>query len=264
MIKLEKIILLIQTLFHNPLEFLDRVEGIIISRFDRYFSKPGQYISQEAKDVWLRLAQMFSLGEEEDDLKIIEDIKEAIKFRMKTLEQVAPFTTRHHGDFSLAKTCYMACRILKPSVVIETGVAYGVTTAYVLKALELNGKGRLYSIDLPPLGKNANAYVGYLVPESLKERWVLHRGVSKRLLPKLLPHLGKVDVFIHDSLHTYWNIRRELEIVTPYLNRPAVVIVDDVQGNRAFSEWVEKVEPAYWTTFREEGKDALAGIAVLA
>ena len=131
--------------------------------------------------------------------------------RMQLLEGIAPFTTAHHADFSLARLCYIVCRLLKPDIVVETGVAYGVTTAFILKALESNGKGNLHSVDLPPLGKNAYKFVGYLVPEELKDRWVLHRGVSKRVLPKLLPQLKKVDIFVHDSLHTYWNIRYELQ-----------------------------------------------------
>ncbi len=112
--------------------------------------------------------------------------------------RVAPFTTRHHADLSLARLCYAVCRLLRPEIVLETGVAYGVTTALVLKALQVNGKGRLYSIDLPPLGENADAFVGYLVPEALRARWTVNRGVSKRVLPQLLPRLGRVDLFIPD------------------------------------------------------------------
>jgi len=141
-------------------------------------------------------------------------------------------------------------------------VTYGVTTAYILKALQMNEKGVLHSIDLPPLGENSDAFVGYLVPEGLKDRWVLHRGTSKRILPSLLQTLQHVDVFVHDSLHTYWNIKRELNMVTPYLSKPSVVIADDIHGNKAFLEWVMQVRPKEWLAFKEESKASIAGVAV--
>ncbi|MGQ9581877.1 MAG: class I SAM-dependent methyltransferase [Armatimonadota bacterium] len=53
---------------------------------------------------------------------------------------------------------------------------------------------------------------------------------------QLLPQLGRLDLFIHDGLHSYWNIRRELDMITPYLSRPTVVITDDIESNTAFSE----------------------------
>ncbi len=120
----------------------------------------------------------------------------------------------------------------------------------------------MVSIDLPPIARHADYYAGYLIPENLKDRWTLYRGTSKRVLPKLLSQLGKVDMFVHDSLHTYWNIRRELELISPYLSRPSIVIADDIQDNSAFLEWVKREQPTHWAAFREEWRDSLAGFAV--
>jgi len=61
-------------------------------------------------------------------------------------------------------------RILKPEIVIETGVFEGHSSLAILLALEENNKGCLYSIDLPspslPLGKEP----GWIVPEHLRKR----------------------------------------------------------------------------------------------
>ena len=40
-------------------------------------------------------------------------------------------------------------RETKPVVCVETGVAYGASSAFLPKAIALNGFGKLYSIDLP-------------------------------------------------------------------------------------------------------------------
>ena len=134
-----------------------------------------------------------------------------------------PFQRGHNGDFSLARLCYAICRAIQPETALETGTCYGVTSALILKALEVNATGVLHSIDLPPLGKSADNFVGFLIPEELKQRWNLYRGPSRRIMPGLLPKLQKVDFFIHDSLHTYDNILRECKSVLPYLRRPSVV-----------------------------------------
>lgn len=253
-----KLRLLSRIAIRDPQEFSDRIVAILSSRWEKVLGKPGEYDSQPVEEALATITK--TLGPL--DWEGLEEIQRQVQERIEVLEQVAPFTTKHHGDFSLARVCYAACRLLKPNVVVETGVAYGVTTAFVLKALQVNGKGKLYSVDLPPLGENADAYVGYLVPEELRGQWVLYRGVSKRVLPKLLPQLGQIDLFIHDSLHTYRNIHCELSMITSYLARPALVVADDIQGNRAFADWVKMIKPNFWVAFREEGKDALAGAAV--
>ena len=70
-----------------------------------------------------------------------------------------------------------------------------------------NNNGRLISIDIPSqAGKLtmetnlASKEVGKLIPDVYRDRWELHLGDAKELLPKLLLE-NEVDVFIHDSLH---------------------------------------------------------------
>jgi hypothetical protein len=168
----------------------------------------------------------------------------------------------HNADFGLARLCYLICRALKPSIVLETGVAYGLTTAVVLKALDVNGTGLLHSVDLPPLGSEADQFVGRLIPQQLRHRWRLHRGASRRVLPSLLPQLGQVDIFVHDSLHTLRNMRHEFRSVMGYLSQPGVVIADDVDRNPAFLQLVHDTHPAFWATSEEVEKKALFGVSV--
>jgi hypothetical protein len=152
---------------------------------------------------------------------------------------------------------------MKPKVVLETGVAYGVISAYILMALNRNRQGILHSVDLPPLYSEADQFVGILIPDTLKSRWRLHRGISKRVLPSLLPTIvSQIDIFIHDSLHTYQNMHREFRLVASYLAPNWVVIADDVDQNLAFQEWVKANLPTFWCTIPEERKESLFGIAL--
>ena len=48
---------------------------------------------------------------------------------------------------------YLLVRKYKPKVILETGVANGISTYFILKALHLNGSGKLISIDYPNYNK---------------------------------------------------------------------------------------------------------------
>lgn len=184
---------------------------------------------------------------------------------LKSISSKPPFPLILSADLALARLCYALCRVTKPAVVVETGVAYGVTSAFILKASAVNRSGTLHSIDLPPIARKAERFIGMLVPEVLRSRWNLRLGPSKRHLPELLRDVGGIDAFVHDTLHTERNIRWELETVTPSLAQRAFVIVDDINANSAFSRWavnVVNVQAPWWSAIRARENRALFGAAV--
>ncbi len=170
-----------------------------------------------------------------------------------------PMDGLHNGTVTLGRLCYLLCRQLRPRRIVETGVAYGVTSAYILQALTDNGCGELSSIDLPPLASEAESYVGYFVPQELRDRWKLHLGPAKRLLPSVLRDAGTIDLFVHDSLHTYSHMKWEFETALSKLRPGGVLIADDIEGNRAFEEITRHPSVASWFAIRQEGKDAICG-----
>jgi predicted O-methyltransferase YrrM len=168
----------------------------------------------------------------------------------------------HNADPGLARICYALCRALRPGIVVETGVANGVTSSLVLQALELNGSGELHSIDLPPPGTDPKL-VGRLVPAELRARWTLHRGASKDVLPALARQLGPIGLFVHDSRHTHRNVARELRTVSRRLARPAAVIVDDAERHSALQDWAAAADATLVELVEQPGKPALFGVALL-
>jgi hypothetical protein len=189
----------------------------------------------------------------------LEEIDAEVRERTERLGSEVPFPLAHNAAPSLARLCYALCRALRPDVVLETGVAYGVSSSFIAKALALNGTGELHSVDRAPVRPDVESYIGALVPDELRSRWTLHRGTSRRLLPRLLPQLEGLALFVHDSQHTYRNIRWELRTVAPHLTRPAAVLVDDASGNRAFEHWAERSRPAFSAVVAEEP----VGVAVV-
>jgi predicted O-methyltransferase YrrM len=153
---------------------------------------------------------------------------------------------------------YRLLRELQPRVAVETGVCNGVSTAFLLLALEDNGEGELHSIDLPevageeyepgtfwdgkggaviPPGKEP----GWMVPPGLRERWHLVLGRSQEELPALLERLGQIDFFMHDSEHSYECMSFEFRTAWEALREGGVLVADDVNVNAAWEEFAREI-----------------------
>ena len=153
---------------------------------------------------------------------------------------------------------YGLVRGLGPRVAVETGVCNGVSTAFLLLALERNGSGELHSIDLPevageeyaketfwdgkggaviPPGKEP----GWMVPAELRRRWHLVLGRSQDELPALLERVDEIDLFMHDSEHSYECMRFEFASAWSALRAGGVLIADDVNVNSAWDEFTREV-----------------------
>ena len=149
---------------------------------------------------------------------------------------------------------YFLIRKLKPETIVETGVFDGISSFFILLALEKNKQGKLYSIDLPaihklkgstdemseltlPLGKNP----GWVVPKELVKRWKLILGSSKTYLPKVVAGVGKIDVFIHDSMHTDEYMMWEYKTAWKVLNKGGFLCSDDIHVGKAFWQFSKQV-----------------------
>jgi hypothetical protein len=135
------------------------------------------------------------------------------------------------GDAGLVRAIWCLVRHLRPTNVVETGVGHGLTSRFILEALERNGVGHLWSIDKPALELSPRQ-IGIAVGDRCRHRWSLIRGSSEQCLPGLLTQLGEIDLFIHDSLHTEQNVRFEVDRAWEILQLGGAIVIDDVDSNR--------------------------------
>jgi Methyltransferase domain len=149
------------------------------------------------------------------------------------------------GGLGFACAVWALCNHVQARVVVETGVARGITSRLVLEGLDQRGSGHLSSIDLPNIDSRFHSQTGIAVPETLRSRWTYLEGPSRRLLPRLLAELEVVDVFIHDSLHTGPNIQFEIEHAWAVLRPGGAVLVDDVYDSLAFHDFVDAARPRW-------------------
>lgn len=144
---------------------------------------------------------------------------------------------------------YVLTRLLKPNIMVETGVSSGATSTYILRAMQDNGCGRLFSIDLPPDNLPQGHTSGWIVPESLRSQWVLKIGDSKELLGPLLHELCAIDCFLHDSLHTDEHMLWEFRTAWKHLRRGGLFLSHDVGASEAFFDFMAE-QHIPWSSYR--------------
>jgi hypothetical protein len=166
------------------------------------------------------------------------------------------------ADPALGRAVWCLTRHLRPSVVVETGVARGVTSHVILAALERNGTGRLVSIDLPALDPALHDQIAAAVPKDLRGRWSYVSGTSRRRLPRLLTELEDLGLFVHDSSHTERNLRFELERVWPVLRPGGAVVADDVDRSTGFAKFVGGMPAGASLVAAADDERALIGLVV--
>lgn len=135
-------------------------------------------------------------------------------------------------------TLYGLTRWLRPMVLIESGGFMGMSSAFILKALadEKLATSRLYSIEL-----SEDCEQGVLIPEELRSSggFVPMRGRTEDFLKgDELPR--SIDMFLHDSSHSYQHMLWEFRQFWPRLRDGGLLVSHDVQMNAAFSEFVTK------------------------
>jgi hypothetical protein len=109
----------------------------------------------------------------------------------------------------------------------------------VLEALKRNGDGHLWSIDLPPIEEFWRKRVGAAVDDGFANQWTYIAGSSCRRLPELLAQLGKIDLFIQDSLHNERNVRFELDRAWTGMGPYGAMVVADIYVNWGFHTFIQ-------------------------
>ena len=140
---------------------------------------------------------------------------------------------------------YATIREIEPEIVLETGTATGSISAILLAALKVNGKGKLISIDLPAVEGNLTmditvdeSEVGFFIPQHFRDIWDYRKGDAKALLPSTLLDT-KVDIFIHDSLHTRSHMVFEYAVARALMKPDTIILSDDVLWNNGFNDFLE-------------------------
>ena len=160
---------------------------------------------------------------------------------------------------------YWLVRHLNPKTVVQTGVSNGLSSAFMMLALAKNGPdGQLYAIDLPAIFDPNNSdwtargvVYGVAIPEGQKSGWIVpdmyygsrfhvELGDAKDLLPPLIARLPEIDMFYHDSDHSYSHMMFEFAEAKKKLTPGGLIIGDDISWNASVWDFADQYgAPSY-------------------
>ena len=191
----------------------------------------SNFLQKSTNGVFLSIEQLVKF-EKEFPREIIDHINEAKNlFLTVTKTQIKVTNSRWNAEEQLFTLLYSLIKAKKSKLIIETGVANGISTNAIMKALEESGgDGELNSFDLLP--ETSKAYVG-------GGNWNFHllegNNVHKQI-KSVVSLLPKVDVWVHDSNHGYRWQKFEYLLALSVLNKKGILISDDIDTSSAWGE----------------------------
>jgi predicted O-methyltransferase YrrM len=195
---------------------------------------------------------IYSIGDEPKTADIEKYLKEGNEhYEVIKKERSLILPDYVDGGRYFCQTLFAVVKILKPKVVIETGVANGMSTSMILLALEDSG-GVLHSFDINSETKKAHRpqvnwewhQLDFRNPKSSLKRFFMARDIE-------------VDLWIHDSDHSrYWQ-QFEFELAMKHLSARGVIVSDDINDSSA---WHRKFSRNETVELRDNHK--VFGVAV--
>lgn len=180
------------------------------------------------------LGRYFLAGQEERLRGLLSEaaaLQERLDARYASRRCAYPREYAVHGESSLL--LYALVRLLQPSNLLETGVGNGHSSYFLLRALVANGAGTLHSTEIAD-------DAGALLDPAERERWQLHlldRRKKRKSFLQVLERLPQLEIFLHDSDHTYQWLTFELEAARAKLARPGLMLVDDAEKSYGFFDF---------------------------
>jgi hypothetical protein len=139
--------------------------------------------------------------------------------------------TKRSPAFGKRLGWYALARVIRPTLIVETGVHDGLGSLLLLRALQRNLEeghmGRLVSFDVNPRA-------GWLVGQDAL--WDLRIQSSRVGLPRVFQELGQAGMFIYDGWHSYEDERADLELAAEHLDPRGVLLSDDAQVTHALAD----------------------------
>src|SRR5215831_15461198 len=242
--------------------FMEKLTNVSLASAWRYLSQPSFF--------WARLQMPPPSSLVEAALSIFKDsnAEEIERYRLELLrnqrffeeidEKMLAKRFRRATPAEWLELVYVLVRLKRPEIIVETGVFDGASSATFLQALHDNQKGLLISIDLPAVETIEGStqamretklppgcQPGWVIPDYLKVRHELLLGDARQILPRVLETHPEIDMFMHDSLHTYEHQLFEYRTAWPHLVPNGILMSDDFFWNVAFHDFCKENRRPY-------------------
>ncbi len=156
-------------------------------------------------------------------------------FKEVSINQSLVVSKRWNAGENLFVLLYCLVRSNKAKFIVETGVANGITTNAIMKALyESGNQGELHSFDVLPETRDAYSGPG---------NWNFHLLPNKKIersIQGIVSKFSKLDMWIHDSNHGYRWQKFEYLLASNALLHGGLLISDDIDSTSAWAEIASK------------------------
>jgi predicted O-methyltransferase YrrM len=191
-----------------------------------------------------------------------EQVFERCAYIEKYLEEITRKNQAHYAagwvNLDDALFLYWLVRKLKPKTIVQTGVCNGLSSAFMVLGLVKNGpEGKLRAIDMPPIfdsedagwkikGKIYGVVIpegkssGWIVPDAYRDRFEVRSGDAKQLLPRMVDDVDAIDLFYHDSDHTYDHMMFEFREAKRKLAPGGLIVGDDISWNASVWDFADE------------------------
>lgn len=122
-----------------------------------------------------------------------------------------------------------AIEIARPRLGCEVGLAFGVSSLYILDAMQKNGGGCLIGMDPAQYDNTWQGGGLYNVRRAgFADRYEFHEETSQRVLPRLEANGTRIQFGFIDGWHTYDHTLVDFFYIDRMLDPGGIVVLDDV------------------------------------
>jgi len=112
------------------------------------------------------------------------------------------------------------------NILLETGANQGCSTIILAQALLDSGhQGHVHTIEIE--SEFVEIASNNLEKAGVQDVVTIHHGNSKEILTTLAPELGSIRFAFLDGSHAFEDVMKEFELIEPYLDKGAIVLMDN-------------------------------------
>lgn len=233
----------------------DRFFIILKKVYKKFFDLKGKHSEQEnVKWIKNNCSSFENLAKDIDPLLWEKATEISSKIEKNAKKKL--FEIKYNlGGGGMYPMLYFITRHIEAKNILETGVAAGFSSSSFLYAIKDNNFGKLYSSDFPYFRlPEPEKYIGIVVDDSLKDNWELFIDGDSVNIPKILKKVDTIDLVHYDSDKTYSGRQMFMSLIEKKLTKDTIIIMDDIEDNSFFYDYIQKNNYTSWYVFEFKGK----------
>lgn len=159
---------------------------------------------------------------------------------------------------------YWLIRRLRPRTIVETGVCNGFSAGISVLALAKNdddgglhavGRAEIFDSNDPEWTESNRVFgevvvggqtLGWMIPNAYRHWADIYEGNAEDLLPELVDQLDSIDLFFHDSDHSYDHMMFEFQQAKRKAAPGGIIVADNIAWNSSLWDFADQYGlPAY-------------------